>query len=211
MVETRLGEGYGLRSVRRGDVCCCGIPGTCWSPSLAQLKDTDGLILDLRDTPSGGDATVARPLMGRLVPAAFPYQRHERRGPGNSPRTWTEVVEPRGPFAYDRPMAVLVGRWTASMGEGVAIALDGGKRAAVFGSPMARLRGAIETHMLKHTKVPVRVPAERLYHVDGTSRELFVPPFPVEPGPGDTAFGTAFNWLVGVKTPMAEWERPRAR
>ena len=86
--------------------------------------------------------------MGRLVSSAQPYQRHELpdpRRPGTPRRTWTEVVKPGGPFTYDKPMAVLVGRWTGSMGEGVAIALDGMQRADVLGSAMAGLRGAIET------------------------------------------------------------------
>ena len=170
-----------------------------WDAALARFKDTDGLVVDLRDTPGGGDAVVARPLMGRLVSASLPYQRHERPDPKRpgAARAWTEKVNPRGPFTYDRPVAVLVGRWTGSMGEGVAIGLDGMKRADVFGSPMAGLRGAIETLVLKHTKVPVRVPAERLYHVDGTPREAFRPPFPVEPGQGDAVLDAAAKRLRG--------------
>lgn len=158
-----------------------------WDTALRRFRYTDGLIIDLRDTPGGGDAVVARPLMGRLVSFALPCQRHERpdqEQPGAG-RTWTEKVTPRGPFTYGKPVAVLVGRWTGSMGEGVAIGLDGMKRADVFGSPMAGLRGAIETLTLKHTRIPVRVPAERLYHVNGTPREAFRPPFPVGAGQGD--------------------------
>ena len=169
-----------------------------WDAALARLQDTDGLVVDLRDTPGGGDAVVARPLMGRLVSSALPYQRHVRpdsRRPGATGRTWTEKVDPRGPFTYDRPVAVLVGRWTESMGEGVAIGLDGMRRADVFGSPMAGLRGAIETLVLKRTEIPVRVPAERLYHVDGTPREAFRPPFPVEAGQGATVLEAAVKRL----------------
>lgn len=83
------------------------------------------------------------------------------------------------------------------MGEGVAIALDGMQRADVFGSAMAGLRGAIEALDLKHTKIPVRVPGERLYHVDGTPREAFLPPFPVEAGQGDTVLDAAVSRLLG--------------
>ena len=173
-----------------------------WDAALARFKETRGLVLDLRDTPGGGDAAVARPLMGRLVAATVPYQRHERSDPERrrGSRTWTEQVEPRGPFTYDKPMAVLVGRWTGSMGEGVAIALDGMERADVFGSPMAGLRGAIETLDLKHTKIPVRVPAERLYHVDGTPREAFLPPFRVEAGPGDAVLEVALKRLHSLSS-----------
>lgn len=168
-----------------------------WDAALQSFKDTDALILDLRDTPGGGDTIVAVPLLGRLVSSAAPYQRHELPARSGHPgRTWTETVRPRGPFTYDKPIAVLVGRWTGSMGEGVAIALDGMGRAAVFGSPMAGLRGAIATRVLEHTKIPVRVPAERLYHVDGTPREAFVPPFPVAAGPGDPVLAAAVSALA---------------
>jgi len=170
-----------------------------WDAALARLRESDGLILDLRDTPGGGDTTIARPLLGRLVSSRLPYQRHVRPDPSRagSQRAWTEKVKPRGPFTYDKPVAVLVGRWTGSMGEGVAIALDGMKRADVFGSPMAGLRGAIETRTLKHSKIPVRVPAERLYHIDGTPREAWLPPFPVEARPSsDAVLTSAVEWLL---------------
>jgi carboxyl-terminal processing protease len=38
---------------------------------------------------------------------------------------------------------VLVGRWTASMGEGMAIGLDAMKRATIVGTRMAGLNGAV--------------------------------------------------------------------
>ena len=164
-----------------------------WDAALMTLRQTDGLILDLRDTPSGGDTVVARPIMGRLVAEAQPYQRHEI--PGG--RTWVEEVKPRGPFTYDKHIAVLVGRWTGSMGEGIAIGLDGMGRATVFGTAMAGLRGALYNHTLRHTGIQVRVPAERLYHVDGTPREEFVPPKLVEPsGAGeDAVLEAALQWM----------------
>ncbi len=42
--------------------------------ALAQLQGTAGLILDLRDVPSGGDSSVALGIMGRFVHAMLPYQ-----------------------------------------------------------------------------------------------------------------------------------------
>jgi len=165
-----------------------------WDAALRTLRQTDGLILDLRDTPSGGDAIVARPLLGRLVAETRPYQRHEIPAEG---RAWVESVEPRGRFTYDKPVAVLVGRWTGSMGEGVAIGLDGMDRATVFGTAMAGLRGALHSHSLKHTGIQVRVPAERLYHVDGTPREAFVPPKFVQPSSAgeDPVLEAALQWM----------------
>jgi len=146
--------------------------------ALDTLKETRGLILDLRDTPGGGNTTVARGIMSRFVSEAQPYQRHdlprEMREHGIR-RLWAEYVAPRGPFTYDAPLVVLVGRWTGSMGEGLAIGLDGMSRATVVGTRMAGLRGALHEQTLPHTGIPVRIPAERLFHVDGTPREDFIP------------------------------------
>ena len=173
---------------------------SAWDGALDDLRETDGLILDLRDTPGGGNTTVARGLLGRLVSEERPYQRHELPGEERRHgirRVWVEHVAPRGPRVYDKPVAVLVGRWTASMGEGVAIGLDGMQRATVFGSAMAGLAGAVYGRTLKYTEIPVRVPAERLYHVDGTPRERFVPRFRIEPTSSaeDTVLEAALRWM----------------
>ncbi|MDE0218752.1 MAG: S41 family peptidase [Spirochaetaceae bacterium] len=139
LTARRLGQGIGY--VRLHDSLGQAALIPAWDEALERLHDTEGLVLDLHDTPGGGDAIVARPLMGRLVSSAQPYQRHELpdpRRPGTPRRTWTEVVKPSGPFTYDKPMAVLVGRSTGSMGEGVAIALDGMQRAAVLDAAVNR-------------------------------------------------------------------------
>jgi len=67
--------------------------------ALAALRGTRGLVLDLRETPSGGNTTGARGIMSRLVETERPYQRHElvaeERAFGVR-RVWVEYVEPRG-------------------------------------------------------------------------------------------------------------------
>jgi len=150
-----------------------------WDRALEKLKDTDVLILDLRNTPGGGNSTVARGIMSRLISQTKPYQMHELPSEEREfgvKRIWVEQAAPRGPFTYTKPVAVLVGRWTGSMGEGLAIGLDGMKIATVIGTPMAGLRGALYSHTLPHTGIEIRIPAERLCHIDGTPREEFVPP-----------------------------------
>lgn len=145
--------------------------------ALAAMPGARALVLDLRDTPSGGTSTVARGLLGRLVAQTRPYQRHElvseRRATGIA-RTWIELVEPRG-ATFRGPVLVLVGPWTASMGEGLAIGLNGARGAPVVGRPMAHLLGALGETVLPHTGITVRVPAEKLFHVDGQPREAFLP------------------------------------
>jgi C-terminal processing protease CtpA/Prc len=155
-----------------------------WDSALDALRGTRGLILDLRDTPGGGNTTVARALMGRLIEREAPYQRHELAAEERRygvRRIWVEYVAPRGPFAYTAPVVVLAGRWTGSMGEGITIGLDGMRRATVVGSPMAALLGAVEVVTLPRTGITMRLPAERLLHVDGTPREAFVPSVRVYP------------------------------
>lgn len=146
--------------------------------ALAALRSTKGLILDLRDTPSGGNTTVARAIMGRFISRDMPYQKHsipsEERLYGTK-RSWLELVSPRGEFTYRAPVVVLVNHWTGSMGEGLAIGMDGMKRATIVGTEMARLVGATSTIKLPHTGIGVTFPTEKLFHINGTPREKFVP------------------------------------
>lgn len=146
--------------------------------ALAALSDTRGLVIDLRATPSGGNSTVARGILGRFVTSEIGYQKHvapgEERETGVK-RSWIEFVSPRGPFRYSGNVAVLVGRWTGSMGEGLAIGFDGVGRGTVVGGPMAQLLGATYRIELPHSKIGVSLPGERLYHVNGSPREAFRP------------------------------------
>ncbi len=145
--------------------------------ALDELKDSKGLILDLRDTPSGGNTLVARGIMGRLVQAGVPYQTHESVAEARATgirRRWAEYVMPRGQ-PYVAPVVVLVGRWTGSMGEGIAIGLDAARGAPIIGTPMARLLGALGETTLPASGIVVRIPTEKLYHVNGTPREAFAP------------------------------------
>ena len=147
--------------------------------ALAALRDTSGLILDLRDTAAGGDTTVAEPILGRLVHARRPYQRIVPL----SGKPWLRPVSPRGPWTYEQPVVVLGGRWTGSMGEGMAVGLDGMKRATVVGSRMAGLLGAVYTYVLPRSGIRYNLPGNQLTHLDGTPREDFVPQVPVEDPP----------------------------
>ena len=72
------------------------------------------------------------------------------------------------------PVSVRVGRWTGSMGEGLAVGLDA-IGAEVVGGPMAGLLGAIYDHRLANSGLVIKLPTERLSAVDGTPREAFRP------------------------------------
>jgi carboxyl-terminal processing protease len=146
--------------------------------ALGDLRDTRALILDLRNTPSGGNSVVARGILGRFVSREQPYQRHvlpsEERDTGIR-RSWLELVSPRGQFTYQSPVAVLVGHWTGSMGEGLAIGFDATGVATVVGTAMAGLVGATDRIELPRSRIGLNLPTERLYHVNGTPREAFQP------------------------------------
>jgi C-terminal processing protease CtpA/Prc len=146
--------------------------------ALEQLRSTRGLVLDLRDVPSGGDSSVALGIMGRLVQRMLPYQRHRIPDYGQSDveRNWLELVAPRGPFTYNAPVVVLVDHWTGSMGEGMAIGLDAMQRAVVIGTQMAQLAGAVSDFHLAHSDIDVAFPTEQLYHLNGTLRQNWLPP-----------------------------------
>jgi hypothetical protein len=146
--------------------------------ALNSVSDSKALILDLRNTNSGGNTYVAKGIMGRLIDAELPYQKHEYTeswdGQAKVVRSWIEMASPRGK-QYKNPVIVLVGRWTGSMGEGLAIGLDGMNRAQIVGTEMKRLAGSDYDFRFAHRNYGYKVIVEKLYHINGTPRETFVP------------------------------------
>jgi C-terminal processing protease CtpA/Prc len=151
--------------------------------ALETHKRTRALIIDLRNTASGGNSSVARGIIGRFVQRDLPYQKHvlpaEERATGVR-RSWLELVSKRGDFVYTKPVYVLVNRWTGSMGEGIALGFDATRAATVVGTPMAQLLGATTHISLPRTGIGINVPFEKLYHVNGKPREDYVPPVTVD-------------------------------
>ena len=149
--------------------------------ALDKLSTAQNLVLDLRNTPSGGNTDIAEPIMGRFIAKTADYQRIFEPAAGKQfPRdSWLKTVEPRAPRVTAR-LTVLVNHWTGSMGEGMAIGFDAMKRAQIVGTPMARLCGGTESFKLPGTGIPVHLPTYRLYHVDCTAREAFVPAISVD-------------------------------
>ena len=145
--------------------------------AMATLPLRTPLTLDLTDTPSGGNTSVARAIMGWFVDKPRSYQVHqlpaEERETGIA-RQWIEQVLPR-PGKHRAALPVVrVGRWTGSMGEGLAIGFDA-LGARVEGTPMAGLKGAVDDFKLPSSGLTVKLPVERLYTVAGLPREKFVP------------------------------------
>lgn len=143
--------------------------------AVDSLMNFKNIVIDLTETPGGGNTTVARAIMGRFISEPKAYQKHEFDETGfDTKRVWIEYASPRKQ-TFTGNMYILVGHWTGSMGEGVAIGFDGMQRGRVIGTKMGGLIGAINGFRLSQTQIGFQIPTERLYHVDGTPREDFIP------------------------------------
>ena len=142
-----------------------------FNSALEGLRSTRGLILDLRNTPGGGNTDVAEPILGRFVTEPTTYQKTVL----DSTTEIDRMIKPTGDWTYEQPVIVLAGRWTGSMGEGMTIGFDGMQRATVMGSRMGRLAGGTEPVNLTYTGVSVWFPTYDLRHLDGTPRHLWEP------------------------------------
>jgi C-terminal processing protease CtpA/Prc len=145
--------------------------------AMAALPADAPVVIDLTDTPSGGNSSVARAMMSWFVDRPRSYQLHQLPGEERETgiqRQWIEQVLPRrGKHHVTMPL-IRVGRWTGSMGEGIAIGFAS-FGAPVVGSTMAQLKGAVYDLSLPASGMIVKIPVERLYTVDGLPRERFVP------------------------------------
>lgn len=146
--------------------------------ALDSLMQTKGLIIDLRNTVDGGNSYVARGIMGRFINEPIPYQKHlTSEQYDENPiieRSWIEYVTPRKEH-YDKPVVILVGRWTGSMGEGLAIGFEGMERTQLVGSEMERLAGEVNGFAFKHQNFGYQLSTAKLFHINGTPREKYIP------------------------------------
>lgn len=160
---------------------------------MAQARTARVIILDLRDTPSGGDTDMAEPMMAWFVRGTRAYQLHHR-----GDRAWMSNIVGRAD-AYDGRLIVLGDHWTGSMGEGMVIGLRAAAGATYVGTPMAGLRGAIEEFPLPCLGARLRLPVEQLFTVDGQPREQATPDVLVSErelaaaGDGDAVLQTALH------------------
>ncbi|QMU28635.1 S41 family peptidase [Adhaeribacter radiodurans] len=93
------------------------------------LKDTDGLVLDLRDFEGGYDKNSAY-IAGRFATTKKLFMTSRKRnGPKHTdfttPVNW--YVQPEGKNQYTKPLVILTNRWTTSSGEVLLWALKAAK------------------------------------------------------------------------------------
>ena len=101
--------------------------------ALTLLKDTDALIIDLREN-GGGGGNDAR-LVGNLSREPIPMMVVEWRQADGSFETMKREVSvgPDGPIYPDKPVYVLTAKRTYSAAEGVSLVLQTAKRAVLVG------------------------------------------------------------------------------
>lgn len=147
-----------------------------FSQALASLADTTTLLIDLRNTPSGGNTSVARGILGHFVDHERPYQVHvipyESRVLG-PPRRFAEYVAPFG-ARYAGKVYVAGGRWTGSMREGLMIGFDA-IGATTVGSDLGDLLGALSNETIDGSAAKIDLGTEQLFTVDGLPREAYRP------------------------------------
>lgn len=170
---------------------------------LRKLPEVEGLVFDLRSTPSGGWTGIAEPLLGHFVEAKTEYQAFRWPEPGepyeDAPlrTSWTRLRRPH----IDVPVVVLVGRWTGSMGEGMALGFDH-LSIPVVGAPMGDLLGSVVTLRNKESDTKLVLGVGRMFHLNGLPREDYVPahlvqPADVAPDGSDPALAHALS-ILGV-------------
>jgi carboxyl-terminal processing protease len=156
--------------------------------ALANLKESPGLIIDVRGN-GGGDTAVARPIMGRFIAERKPYALMRRRDGRGLGAPWTEYVDPRGPFTYTKPTVVLADHWSGSMAEGFPMGMRGIGRGRIVGTRMMGLGAAVFPIRLDRTGIQAQYSAEAVYDINDVPRWLLRPDVEVAAGADILAAG----------------------
>ncbi|MEL7002201.1 MAG: S41 family peptidase [Bacteroidota bacterium] len=107
--------------------------------ALDQLKDTDGLILDVRNN-EGGNLANQKVVASRFVDNSFIYFRNRtRNGPEHNDfgEPFEDRISPDGPFQYLKPVILLTNRKTASAAESFAMTLRKMNNVTIVGDTTA--------------------------------------------------------------------------
>ena len=190
LVARRVGEARDLGYVRLKAPLSDAALAARFDGALNYLRDTRGLILDLRDLTGPFE----HPGRARASTLAMLKQFSTRGGAWQvrESRTGERIADaiPPAPEAYAAPLVVLVDRWTAGEGEAFAGGLHAVAGARLIGTKMAGLRGELRELQLPHSGVAVRFPGQKSLLADGTPRESLRPGVLVDlaapqGGPGD--------------------------
>ena len=176
---------------------------------MAEIDDRApaGIILDLRDTPGGGNTTVARAILGWFMrePAVYQIHRnHFEEAVFGVPRQYAEYVFVRGDGQESprfRPVSVLAGYWTGSVGEALAMAFDRTGNYETIGTWLGDLLGTLNRNTVENGCISLSFAWDSLYAIDGTPREdwepgLLLPHGDTAPDGSDPALAAALERMV---------------
>lgn len=141
--------------------------------ALTKLKNTKGIILDLRNTISGGNSNIGNPIAGHFTDKKVIFQKYK-----NLKQEFVDYIKPNNPH-YTKPLVVLVGRFTASMGEGLASGLDGTEIGKVIGTEMQKLAGATKNYNFSNFDYGYQASKIDVLNILNIPRENFIPKFKV--------------------------------
>jgi hypothetical protein len=163
-----------------------GIPGRC-DEALEDLRGTKALIVDAR-LNGGGSEDLALEVAGRFIDKPFVYAfDQQRNGPAHANLTGKNerVVQPRGPWRYDRPVILLIGQKCMSSTESFVAMMSGDANLVTMGDHTCGSSGNPEIIQLP-LEMTVSVPKWIDYLPDGSvlDERGFQPKIPFAPKPG---------------------------
>jgi hypothetical protein len=158
--------------------------------ALDQMRDTRGLILDVRWC-GGGTETLAQRVAGRFITKETVYAYHQfRDGPKHNDFTekYARKVQPRGPWRYEHPVILLMGQKCMSTTESFIGMMVGVPNLTTMGDRTSGSSGDPQPFQLP-LEITVNVPRRLDFKPDGKPLDAggFQPQVPFKPGPG--AFG----------------------
>ncbi len=162
------------------------IPTEC-GEALEQMRDTRGLIVDVRLNGGGGEP-LAEKFAGRFLEKEFVYAYSQfRNGPNHTNLTekYERKVAPRGPWRYSRPVILLIGQKCMSSNESFIGMMTGDPEVTTMGDHTCGSSGNPEIVHLP-LDITVSVPQWIDYLPDGTvlDERGFQPQLPFKPAPG---------------------------
>jgi len=163
-----------------------GIPAQC-DEALEKMRETRGLIVDVR-LNGGGDEPTAAKVAARFLSREFVYAHSQfRNGPSHTNLTekYERKIAPRGPWRYDRPVILLIGQKCMSSDESFIGMMTGDPQVTTMGDHTCGSSGNPEIVHLP-LDMTVSVPQWIDYLPDGTPLDErgFQPQSPFQAAPG---------------------------
>lgn len=133
--------------------------------ALRKLKHTEGIVIDIRNSANGGSTFAAYPIIAHFIKQKIPFQKYEFL----DGKQKTDQLKPKKPFV-NKPMVLVVGRWTGSVGEGLASGVKSNKIGMVLGTEMEKLAGSMCGYKFKYLPYDYQIPCNDVQQLNGKSR-----------------------------------------